>query len=51
MVFNTSPSLENGLVADAANQDTAGQLRIRFCNTMSSDLNGASRTHNFLVIR
>ncbi len=51
VVLNTSPSLENGLVVEAANQDTAGQLRIRFCNITSSDVDGASRTHNYLVIR
>ena len=39
-------------LADAANQDTAGQLRVRFCNyTAATTVNGAALTYNYLVIR
>ncbi len=52
VILNTPAALESGLLADAANQDAAGQLRVRFCNTTTlASINGGSQTYNFLVIR
>ena len=51
-ILNVPAALEAGLVAEAVNQDTAGQLRVRFCNfTALGSIDGAARTYNFLVIR
>ena len=42
---------EAGLIADPSEQDTAGQLRVRFCNMTAGSIDGITRTHNFIVIR
>jgi hypothetical protein len=51
VLMNLDPALETGLDMEAANQDTAGQLRVRVCNHTGSAIDGVARTHNLLVIR
>jgi hypothetical protein len=51
VILNVPAALEDSLTAEAANQDTAGQLRVRFCHTANGALDGAALTYNFLVIR
>jgi hypothetical protein len=50
VIFNADVA-EAGLIADPSEQDTADQLRIRFCNMTGAAIDGVSRTHNFVVIR
>ena len=42
---------ESGVFSTPAEQTTANQLRIRFCNITGAAIDPTSRSHNFVVIR
>ena len=50
VIFNDDTQ-EDGLFAEAAEQTTANQLLIRFCNFSGVTIDGGVRSHNFVILR
>jgi len=51
VILNPDEALENGLILQPAVATTANQMRLRLCNSTDGAVDGAPRTHSYIVIR